>query len=372
MEPVDSRSHATEARPGSHATRPPAHDHHAPASAKHFEDLSEAELGRWLIEAQSRGLLALLDRFDSDHLGARLRRQVDHVLRFFGVGPGAFHFEELDFLFPLIDVGLSLVGLKEKAVRNVLNPTVTQHEFRFENLPVPFDGLRILHLSDLHLDCRTAGLSGLGMTIRRSIEQLKFDLCIITGDFRYDTQGDYIDAMRQTALLAPALECELGAFGTLGNHDFIEQVPILEELGIRMLVNEQAVVTRQGRQVWLAGTDDAHFYRTADMNRALAGIPDNSFIIGLVHSPELAKQEAARKRISLYLCGHTHAGQLCLPWGLARVRSSMIGVGDRLTGKGALDARGGGRAGTPMVHRQGGSGTEGSGYGCIGPRDDGV
>jgi hypothetical protein len=55
-----------------------------------------------------------------------------------------------------------------------------------------------------------------------------------------------------------------------------------------------------------------------------------------------------------------------------RVRSSMIGVGDRLTGKGALDARGGGRAGTPMVHRQGGSGTEGSGYGCIGPRDDGV
>jgi tetratricopeptide (TPR) repeat protein len=62
----------------------------------------------------------------------------------------------------------------------------------------------------------------------------------------------------------------------------------------------------------------------------------------------------------------------CIPALLIWVRSSMIGVGDRLTGKGALDARGGGRAGTPMVHRQGGSGTEGSGYGCIGPRDDGV
>jgi predicted MPP superfamily phosphohydrolase len=117
-------------------------------------------------------------------------------------------------------------------------------------------------------------------------------------------------------ILAPALACPLGAWGILGNHDAIEEVPYLERLGIRMLVNESVALERDGQQLWLVGLDDPHFYGTHDFQRALSGVPAAACKIGLIHSPEISA-EAKRHGIALYLAGHTHGGQLCLPGGHA-------------------------------------------------------
>jgi hypothetical protein len=88
-------------------------------------------------------------------------------------------------------------------------------------------------------------------------------------------------------------------------------VPPLESLGFRVLVNESMLIGRDDQAIRVVGTDDVHAYFTQDALDALAG-PFDEFTIALVHSPELAI-EAAAGGADLYLCGHTHGGQICLP-----------------------------------------------------------
>jgi predicted MPP superfamily phosphohydrolase len=198
---------------------------------------------------------------------------------------------------------------------------VSHNTFALPSLPSAFSGLRILHLSDLHIDCDAPSAAHLGARIGAAIGGLRFDLCLITGDFRYTTHGPYDDVGVEMERLLPHLACRYGIYGILGNHDFIEQVPILEALGLTMLVNEAAAIERDGERIWLVGLDDPHFYGTHDFDRAQSAIPTGEFQIGLIHSPEIAV-EAARHRIQLYLTGHTHAGQLCLPGGISPFKNA--------------------------------------------------
>lgn len=296
---------------------------------------------------------AILTRFEHEHLSRRMLLQVDHYVRLFGRGRGGLHFENMDFLFPVIDRALALVGLRERAIRNVLACQVTEQRLELPALPRAFEGLRVLHLSDLHVDVMEGGLSGIGGVIAEIVRRLRFDLCLITGDFRYRTFGSYEEVAREMAVLAPELRCELGCYGILGNHDFIEEVPYLERLGIRMLVNEAAAVEHGGEAIWLAGVDDCHYYGTHDLARAFGAVPAEATTIGLVHSPELASELAGRS-VELYLTGHTHGGQLCLPGGLAPYRNArcpsrmvrglwregrMLGYTSAGTGSSGLPAR---------------------------------
>ncbi|MBW2735933.1 MAG: metallophosphoesterase [Deltaproteobacteria bacterium] len=272
---------------------------------------------RELEQALNEGLLTLLDRFDHDYLGRRLRHQVDHIARFFGAGRPGLHLEELELLFSWVERGMHLLGLAEHAEKNVLELEVSFNRFNLPGLPPAFEGLGVLHLSDLHLDCPISHGKSLSAAIGERVRDLDFDLCVLTGDFRFATRGDYLPAMRELSQLMPFLRCPLGVFGVLGNHDFIEQVPLLEHLGVTMLVNESRAIERGGDTIHLVGVDDPHFYHTDDLRRACVDLPDDAFAIGLVHSPELAGQAARMQRLALYLCGHTHGGQLCLPGGRA-------------------------------------------------------
>jgi uncharacterized protein len=258
----------------------------------------------------------LLTRFDPSFLGRRLLLQVNHFVRLFGSGRGGIHLENLDFLFPILDWGLRVAGLKERAARNVLEPRVARRVIVLPSLPPAFAGLRVLHVSDLHIDCVEGGVRDLARSFADALRGLAFDLCVITGDFRYRTFGSYEEVAEQMARLAPALACRHGVHAVLGNHDVVEEVPYLERLGVRMLVNEAVAIERDGQRLWLAGVDDPHFYGTHDLERALCDVPRGGCVVALVHSPELA-EEAARRGVALYLAGHTHGGQLCLPGGFA-------------------------------------------------------
>jgi predicted MPP superfamily phosphohydrolase len=94
---------------------------------------------------------------------------------------------------------------------------------------------------------------------------------------------------------------------------------------ILLMVNEQKRLTKIALaecvmnlvlSVILVGLDDCHYYGAADIDLATSDIPDGAFTIMLCHSPEFYK-EAERAGFSLYLAGHTHGGQLCLPGGIA-------------------------------------------------------
>jgi predicted MPP superfamily phosphohydrolase len=100
----------------------------------------------------------------------------------------------------------------------------------------------------------------------------------------------------------------------MGNHDLATMIKPLEAAGIRILLNDHTILRRGGDEIQLVGLDDVHAYQlAADAEAALAGMPAG-FRILLQHSPELL-DEAESAKVSLYLTGHTHGGQICLPGG---------------------------------------------------------
>ncbi len=78
-----------------------------------------------------------------------------------------------------------------------------------------------------------------------------------------------------------------------------------------MLVNEAWPIARGLGKIWVAGVDDPHYYKLDDASCACRDFPDNGFTILLAHSPETYKK-ASYEKADLYLCGHTHGGQMCL------------------------------------------------------------
>jgi uncharacterized protein len=74
----------------------------------------------------------------------------------------------------------------------------------------------------------------------------------------------------------------------LGNHDTIRMVPGLEDMGIEMLLNESLAIERGNQRIYLAGIDDAHFYRVDNIEKAATGIPFGNFSILLSHTPSAA------------------------------------------------------------------------------------
>jgi hypothetical protein len=101
-------------------------------------------------------------------------------------------------------------------------------------------------------------------------------------------------------------------FAVLGNHDSVAMLPAIEDLGIRVLMNEFERVERNGASIIIAGVDDAHFFRADDVEKAASGRGPTDYSILLSHTPEIYRS-AARARFDLMLSGHTHGGQICLP-----------------------------------------------------------
>ena len=104
----------------------------------------------------------------------------------------------------------------------------------------------------------------------------------------------------------------------LGNHDTALMVEPMESLGVQVLVNECAKLTRGDEVLHFTGLDDVHRFHTEDADMTLAAAPQ-AFCVALVHSSEVAHLAAERHR--LYLTGHTHGGQVCLPGGISFTNS---------------------------------------------------
>jgi len=119
-----------------------------------------------------------------------------------------------------------------------------------------------------------------------------------------------------------------GIFGVLGNHDSAAMVPPMEDLGIRVLLNETTTLERAGDSLHVTGVDDVHRFHTDDAHAALETAPDG-FCVALVHSPEIT--EVAARRHRLYLTGHTHGGQICYPSGRP-IAQEAIRFGDKCAG----------------------------------------
>ena len=201
---------------------------------------------------------------------------------------------------------LKVTGLYERGARNTERIEVRHNQASFRNLPHAFDGFTLLHITDMHADMSSRAMRRLA----EILPGLEYDICVITGDFRGETLGPFDECMAETARLRPYLKRP--AYAILGNHDSIRMVPVLEDIGIRVLINESVALERGGERIHLAGIDDAHLYRLENFEKATAEIPHGEFSILLSHTPETYRQ-AAHADFDFFLAGHTHGGQLCLP-----------------------------------------------------------
>ena len=209
---------------------------------------------------------------------------------------------------PALNTFLKATRLYSRGVRNALRPIVRYVRLEFEDLPRCFDGFRILHLADLHIDA----LDGLADAVADLISPLDIDLCVMTGDYRFKAHGPCDRVYPGMRTILSNIRTEQSVLGILGNHDESEIAIELENLGVRMLINDAAEISRGDDSLYVIGVDDPHFYGCDDLEGALEGVPENGFKVLLAHTPEIF-ENAASSGIDLYLCGHTHAGQIRLP-----------------------------------------------------------
>lgn len=247
-------------------------------------------------------------RMGRENMAKRLRKQVELAAYMTSQGKGVFQFEHLLNIEWLMAFCFKACGLYGRGHRNFLDIRVVENRVKLPHLPRAFDGYRILQIADLHTDL-DPDLPG---TVIAKLEGLTYDLCVNTGDYRNRTVECHKASMRETRRIYEHVKGP--AAGVLGNHDFIEKVPDLEAMGIRLLLNESMAIEKDGEQLWLVGVDDPDFYDTHDFARALEGVPADACKVLLSHSPETYK-EAAALGFDLQLSGHTHGGQICLPGG---------------------------------------------------------
>jgi hypothetical protein len=240
------------------------------------------------------------------HAKQRLGIERDHEAQIFGQGLTFFHLENWISGRWIIRNVLRAAGLYARARRNAERILVNYNEVWFKGLPSLFEDFTILHISDLHADMNKAAMKNL----IRLLGGTQYDLCVLTGDYRGETFGPFQAALDEVAQVRAELREPI--YAVLGNHDTIQMVPGLEAMGIRVLINECETIDRGDQRIYLAGIDDAHFFRVDNIEKAASSIPHGEFSILLSHTPEVYRQ-AAHANFNLMLSGHTHGGQICLP-----------------------------------------------------------
>ena len=263
-------------------------------------------------------VLAILEK----RLGRRYARQrlgieKDHEAQVFGQGITFFHIENLQVGHAVIRAILMATGLYWRGLRNAAKVEVRHNPIHVPQLPEPFDGFTILQISDLHVDLSEAAMAH----VVHLLKDLRYDICLLTGDYRGNTWGPYEPSLAGMTEVCAALKGPV--YGVLGNHDTILMVPGLEAMGVRMLLNETDVIERGGARIHLAGIDDAHFYRVDNIEKAADAIPHDAFSILVTHTPEIYRQ-AAHADFDVLLSGHTHGGQICLPGGIPITLSAVL------------------------------------------------
>ncbi len=177
-------------------------------------------------------------------------------------------------------------------------------------LPEAFEGYTILQVSDLHM--RQMGRRE--RLLDRLIRALPpIDMVALTGDLIHTAAGT-----EPFLQLAKAFQSRDGAYAIFGNSEHKNGVrpfafsQTLAQNGITPLINRHVVLSRGDSQIALVGVDDPVNDKDR-LEEALVGVPDDLFTLLLMHSPD-GIAEAVVRGIDVVLSGHTHGGQISLPF----------------------------------------------------------
>jgi predicted MPP superfamily phosphohydrolase len=231
------------------------------------------------------------------------------------------------YAYAAAGVGLSAYGIWS-AERL---PVITRRTLFFPDLPLPLNGLRIAHLSDVH-----AGVLMGEEKMKELVNQtnaLGADLILQTGDMIDISQSyipQYVRAFRD-------LRAPLGVVTVLGNHDrYTGQDAVIKgvrDAGQVFIRNESHIIERGGAALALVGIDDPRNWRADDpqdddLETALRRTPPaaEAFRILMAHRPG-AFDGAIPRAIPLTLAGHIHGGQFYIPvigWSPGRLITKYV------------------------------------------------
>jgi predicted MPP superfamily phosphohydrolase len=180
--------------------------------------------------------------------------------------------------------------------------------------PEEFRDLRVVAFSDLHVGPPHVTLANLRRIVERANAN-EADLILMPGDFVQTALGWRIAEPEAIAEELKSLRAKAGVFATLGNHDWWYDPTrvrlALEKEGIRVLDNQAVSIERNGKTFWLAGLADEWEGRP-NIEETLKQVTDNAPVIAFTHNPELFPR--IPPRIALTIAGHTHGGQIALPF----------------------------------------------------------
>jgi predicted MPP superfamily phosphohydrolase len=173
---------------------------------------------------------------------------------------------------------------------------------------------RIVQISDLHYDWKARNEEAMV----RIITGLKPDIVVATGDYLND-----IAALPRLKSTLSRLAAPLGAFAVSGNFE-LNRWPSLDlfaETPFRLLQQETVTVTKADETISISGLG---LDRAPAWAELLTDLPDDRFNVFLYHMPDLI-EDVSGCAVDLYLCGHTHGGQVALPGYGALITLSKFG-----------------------------------------------
>jgi len=210
----------------------------------------------------------------------------------------------------------SMVGVRRFAVRHV--------DLYFDDLPVSFDGYRLVHFTDVHVGSIEPQLLERVVT---AINASGADAIVFTGDLQNLQPGE-LDGYGG---LFGSLRAKDGVFSVLGNHDYSAYVDIgheekraneremikrQREYGWTLLLNDNRVLRRGTDSIVIAGGQNGGHNpaaRRIDLRKTLAGVASDAFVVLLQHDPsEWRSHILPETGAQLTLSGHTHGGQVSL------------------------------------------------------------
>jgi predicted MPP superfamily phosphohydrolase len=188
---------------------------------------------------------------------------------------------------------------------------------KLNRLPKGFSGFRVAQISDIHMGgwmnyARFQHVADL-------VVAQKPDILVITGDFlkgRSFTEATKQGIKDLTKVLRP-LAALIPSFAVLGNHDYRTNPDAVREMlrlcQITDLTNSVFTLRREGQKLYLCGVDDVR-HGDVRLNDVLDQLENDSAAILLVHEPDFADISAATGKFDLQISGHSHGGQIVLPF----------------------------------------------------------
>jgi predicted MPP superfamily phosphohydrolase len=199
------------------------------------------------------------------------------------------------------------------------SPKLVELTLPIKRLPEAWDGLRIAQLSDFHYDEDFSVIP-----LRKAVDvinRLQPDLIVLTGDFvtspffvsRRKKAAGLIDPCAQ---LLTKLNARLGLYACLGNHDASTDPKrifnTLQGHNITVLRNHSVPLEKDGERLWIAGVDDV-IGGSPDMDITLQKVPVDEAVVLMAHEPDYATH-VSRYAVDLQLSGHSHGGQVRIPF----------------------------------------------------------